>query len=406
MKKLFSDPPTPTASVKEATGGSQEALDLARQLAHHPAVKKLFSKGAQNGSRTTLRRNRPILSSATSKYDRSDDYPTIRTPNEGTKGLDITVAFLQSALQRESRRESAPKPTGQAFREALANHPTWGQFPIHLRPKSSEQMNDIHLLRQAQSWQRRQECSPPLDAHQPRRVADLPVEKRPKIYRAIKCQTCQDQKTICRGWLNEYRRHIVPCPDCVIKEKERVLKQAINQRWQISFQNLKLANMTWIDNRIGAVAADDARAAQQEIIGEMPSQKTLFLYGVSSVGKSRLLAEIALVARQRGLSSIFETAKGIKEIIQDFPLQDDPPLLRAEKQRQLKQTRQDLKNADVLLIDELDDVTGRYFQGELLEILNHRLGHGITTCFAANSKKYERRNQNGEVVSLNYYNAL
>lgn len=400
MKKLFSDPPTP--SVKEAAGGSQEALDLARQLAHHPAVKKLYSAGAQNGRRTTLRGNRPILSSATSKYDRSDDMRSAEVPNEGTKGLDITVAFLQNALQRESRTESAPKPTGQAFRKALDSHSTWGQFPIHLRPKSSEQMNDIQLLRQAQSWQRRQERLPPLDAHQPRRVADLPLIKRPKIYRGITCQTCQDQKTLCRGWLNEYRRHIVPCPDCVIKKKERTMKQAINQRWYIDKQNLKLAQMAWINNRMGAVATDEARAAQQEIIKKMPSQKTLFLYGVASVGKTRLLAEIALVARQRGLSSILKTAKRIQEIIQDFPLQDDPPLLRAEKQRRLTQARQDLKNVDVLLIDELDDVTGRYFQGELLEILNHRLGNGLTTCFAANAKKYERRNQNGEVVSRNY----
>lgn len=399
MKKLFSEPPAPVTGSSMAQ--SQDALELARRLSHHPAVTKLFV-GSRNTRDSSPARNRPLVSSAMSKYDRSDDMPRTVVPNEGTKGLDITVAFLQNALRRGDRPEYEPKPTGQAFREALDSHPTWGQYPIHLRPKTSEQMNDIHLLRKAQSWQRRKENSPPAGDDHPKRVADLPAEKRPKVYRTIRCQTCQDHKTLVRGWINEYRRAIVPCPDCVIKENERLRSEAINQRWKLKKQDIKLANMAWINSRIGAVAADRARTAQQEIMQEMPSQKTLFLYGVSSVGKSRLLAEIALVARQRGLSSVLRTAKQIQEIIQNFPLQDDPPLLRSEKQRKLKLARQDLKNADVLLIDELDDVTGRYFQGELLEILNHRLGNDLTTCFAANSKKYERRNQNGEVIYQNY----
>lgn len=364
-------------------------------------MKNLFPNERGESTGMSLAGNNSYIR-AISKYDSTDEVPRRCAPSEGTKESERCIAFLQRALLRDDRVSPVPKPSGQEFREALGSHPMWGQYPIHLRPKSPDQMNDIHLIRQAQSWQRRREREPALDANLARRVADLPEEARPKIYRAIKCQTCQDHKTLVRGWLNEYRRHIVPCPDCVVKEKERRTKEAINQRWQIDQQNLKLANMTWIDNRIGAVAADNARAAQQEIISQMPSQKTLFLYGVSSVGKSRLLAEIALVARQRGLSSILRTAKRIQDIIQDFPLQNDPPLLRAEKQRQLTQARLDLKNVDVLLIDELDDVTGRYFQGELLEILNHRLGNGLTTCFAANSKKYERRNQNGEVVSRNY----
>ena len=402
MKKLFPDSTPPRNDTKDTVASSQEALELARQLAHHPAVKTLFAAGGPEQASTDRAHRRPIWSSATSKYDRSDQLPKIQVPNEGTKGLDATIAFLQNALQKDDRLSPAPNPSGQAFREALASHPMWGQYPIYLRPKSPDQMNDIHLLRQAQNWQRRRERLPAGNKDRPRRVADLPEEKRPKIYRAIACQTCQDQQVICLGWLNEYRRHIVPCPDCVIKARERRMKEAINRRWQIDEQNLKLTKMTWINNRIGAVATDEARAAQQEIIRQMPSQKTLFLYGVASVGKTRLLAEIALVARQRGLSSILKTTKRIQEIIQDFPLQDDPPLLRAEKQRRLTQARQDLKNVDVLLIDELDDVTGRYFQGELLEILNHRLGNELTTCFAANARKYERRNQNGEVVSRNY----
>ncbi len=403
MKKLFSKPPEPK-EPQSSVAQSQEALELARQLAQHPAVQNLFSAGMPRSRRETLppdRNDRVVWASGTSKYDLNDHVPAPKTPNEGQKGLDATIAFLQKALEKEDR-PAVRAPAGAAFQEALGIHPVWGQYPAYLRPKSPDQMNDINVLRKAQSWQRRKESLPPLDENQPRRIADLPEEKRPKIYRPIKCQTCKDQKVICRGWRNEYRRHIVPCPDCVVKERGRRTRCAINHRWSIDKQYQKIANMQWISGRSGTFAADQARAAQQQIIQEMPSQRTLFLYGVVGVGKSRLLAEIALVARQRGLSSILKTANRIKNIIQNFPLQDDPPAVRAEKQRLLTLASEDLRKADVLLIDELDDVTGRYFQGELLDILSHRIAHGLTTCFAANASKYERRNQNGEVLSVNF----
>ena len=311
MKKIFSKPPEPK-EPQSSVAQSQEALELARQLAQHPAVQKLFSAWTSRYASSTARPNdRYVWATGTSKYDRPADMSAMETPNEGTS--DEVIAFLHKALEKEILL-IAPKPTGVAFQKALADHSMWGQYPIHLRPKSPEQMNDINLLRKAQSWQRRKELLPPLDENHPRRVTDLPEEERPKIYRPIKCQTCQDQKVICRGWLDKYRRHIVPCPDCIVKERERRKKVVINHYWRIDELNQELANMPWINGRIGAVAADRARAAQQQIMEEMPSRRTLFLYGVASVGKSRLLAEIALVARQRGLSSILKTAKRIKEI--------------------------------------------------------------------------------------------
>ena len=139
MKKLFPDSAPPRNDTKDTVASSQEALELARQLAHHPAVKTLFAAGGPE--QASMAHTRPIWSSATSKYDRCDQIPSAKTPNEGTEGLDTTMAFLQNALQKDDRLSTVPKPSGQAFREALASHPMWGQYPIYLRPKSPDQMN-------------------------------------------------------------------------------------------------------------------------------------------------------------------------------------------------------------------------------------------------------------------------
>lgn len=203
------------------------------------------------------------------------------------------------------------------------------------------------------------------------------------------CRRCHDTGQVrleLDGSFAGYR----PCPGeqmngCAFQARRAAeIGAAINKRWPISPFELELATMEWQDERPGAPGAKVAREQQQAFMEQMPSARTLFLFGPPGVGKTRLLSEVAVVARPRGLSSILRSADHIRRILQDFPHKNDEDGVRAYKQRRLDVAWSDLTTADVLCIDEVDHAAGGAIYENLLELLNRRIAAGKSTAIAGN----------------------
>lgn len=283
--------------------------------------------------------------------------------------------------------------SGEALQKALAGHPVWGEFPEQDRPRRYGDMTNCLFLRQAQSKKRLRDSQPKAWwADYPTSLADLPRHLWPSDWvrlAAPECQTCKGQEVIAvsvRGYgafgkLYNWKL----CPDCSIPVKRARKRVQINHRWPISDEYLDLLKHSWMDSTSRVPNAQEARRLQQQVIRNLgDGRQTFFLYGIPGVGKSRLMVEIATIARKKELSSIMRTAEELRRIIQDFPISSDSDSERDTKQKRIALARDDLRAADVLVIDELDDARGPAIQGEFLDILKTRNGKGLTTCFTAN----------------------
>lgn len=281
--------------------------------------------------------------------------------------------------------------SGEALQKALAAHPIWGKFPEQDRPRISRDMTNRLLLREAQSKKRLREGQPKTwPTNHPTSLADLPKHLWPPDWvTGEECQTCKGLLAVPVSVLeygpNGKRYNFRPCPACAKPRKEKKKRMVINHRWPISREYIDLLKHPWMDSSSRVPNAQEARRLQQQVIRHMGDRtQTLFLYGVPGVGKSRLMVGIANLARKKGLSSIMRTAEELRRIIQDFPTSSDSDSIRDEKQKRISIARDDLRAADVLIIDELDDARGPAIQAEFLDILKTRLGQGLTTCFTAN----------------------
>ncbi len=288
--------------------------------------------------------------------------------------------------------ESFSAKGGEALQKALAIHPVWNRFPEQDRPRKYADMNNVLFLRNAESKKRLREGQPILwPKNHPTSLNELAKSQWPVEYRleSEKCETCKGQEIVAIGLLEVNRSHKryrwQPCPDCAKPKRLARERSGLNHRWPISQEYLELLSHEWMNSSSRVPNAQSARYLQQQVIGDMGKvRQTLFLYGIPGVGKSRLMAEIATEARQRNLSSIMRTAEDLRRIIQNFPNHGDSDSERDRKQKRITIARDDLRTADVLIIDELDDARGPAIQAEFLDILKTRNGKGLTTCFAGN----------------------
>lgn len=167
------------------------------------------------------------------------------------------------------------------------------------------------------------------------------------------------------------------CPACLVRAEERRKKQLrddINRRWVIPQFFHDLVSRPWLE-RDNAPASKAARAMQQKIMAGMPSSVTLFLFGQPGVGKTRLMAEIVIEARKRGLSSIMKTSEELRNIIHNYA--DG-----TEERRAL--AMQHLRSVDVLGIDEIEHALGKATAETILELVSHRISVGLTTLINGN----------------------
>jgi DNA replication protein DnaC len=276
---------------------------------------------------------------------------------------------------------------GKPFQESLESHSYWGRFPSRWRPKGTAEISDRGLMSRAEGWLTRQQIISDANPNPPiLKLANVPVHLWPPEYQQ-KCQRCDGLGSIItKRWQagHTIKRVTELCPDCEFPRRQQEKRLNINQRWPLLKGTEDFSKKRWLKKLPDSTPAMQiSRRAQREIIKEMPTGKTLFLYGKAGVGKTRLLAEIATAARPK-LSAIFRTIENIRSIVQNFPASNDAPQVKAEKQRRLALASKDLRDCDVLIIDELDDAIGSAIWKTLLDILSHRMSSGLTTCFAAN----------------------
>ncbi len=287
---------------------------------------------------------------------------------------------------------------GEALQKALAIHPVWREFPEQDRPRRYSDMTNCLFLRQAESKKRLRDGQPKAWwADHPTSLADLPKHLWPPDWvAASECKTCKGLEAVAVG-LREHSPNSKlynwrKCPDCAKKKKQAQKRGQINHCWPISDEYMDLLKHSWMDSTSRVPNAQEARRLQQQVIGEMGhTRQTFFLYGIPGVGKSRLMVEIATIARQKGKSSIMRTAEELRRIIQNFPMDSDSDSERDRKQKRIALAYDDLRAADVLVIDELDDARGPAIQGEFLDILKTRNGKGLTTCFTANIRSGQNK---------------
>lgn len=259
-------------------------------------------------------------------------------------------------------------PTVQSF---SAGEIDYDLLPQRLRPLNLSQASNPLWRNLATVWLRAQELQlNGMGGDFQADTAPLPIPS---------CDLCKGVRSLRAGYSGRVA-HYIPCPSCVEAEATHAtleMRQTINQKWRMFIPSLKP-----FVNRPNAPMAMVARAAQQELISRMPEGISLLLIGDPGTGKTRLMSEIAYLARERGLGTIFKTLEFLRGTLQNFGGDGEE---RARNKTRRDTAWQHLLRADVLVIDEIDHAQGPAIHETLLEILNHRYDHNLTTVLGGNS---------------------
>lgn len=246
----------------------------------------------------------------------------------------------------------------------------WQDLPKRMQPKSLDEAIRAEFRNMRAMYRRQKEHNEPL--YWP----ETPAE-----FRGPDCFTCNDTRWVKVGEAN-WQTLYGPCPSCKALAQQEA-RERLNRRWPLSAWEEREARKAW-DLRPDAPRGVTARNKQQAFLKRLPSSQTLFLSGPAGTGKSRLGVEVAVCARDRNLSSIYRTGERLRAILQAFPHKDDEPEVKAAKEKRLETANSDLRAADVLVIDEADHAAGPAIQETYLELLNFRIGIGLSTVFIAN----------------------
>lgn len=180
-----------------------------------------------------------------------------------------------------------------------------------------------------------------------------------------------------------------PCRACKAREQQRRLGQRIASVWPLEANErafgqtpLKLLPVSHHFPAAARAAHERALTLCKSFLRDLPDARTLALYGNPGAGKSHMFLRLHHLASAQGQSVIYVRAPALQQRLMSF---NQPT---RERQAEADAARTDdlylLTHADLLLVDEADDLRGPWMEKTLLELFNARLAGNRATAIAFN----------------------
>ena len=200
-------------------------------------------------------------------------------------------------------------------------------------------------------------------------IAAKVSQKRAPVAPALTCSTCAGAKYVRARNLPPTHRLFgqrLPCPKCHLMP----VKTRLAKSWPITEIQADFGRTPFV-NRPEYPQIAVAWRTINAFIADLPDYRLLMIHGPSGVGKSHLLLIIRHQTLAAGISTIYVTGVELQKRIQQFD--DDHKRHR---------DWQDLVNVKVLLIDDLDGISGSKIYPKLIELLNERRNGKRATAMA------------------------
>jgi chromosomal replication initiator protein len=152
------------------------------------------------------------------------------------------------------------------------------------------------------------------------------------------------------------------------------LSEPVNDRFAGSPVDPKLTFATFCEGRSNDVACRAARAVAGAPEGSSPQYNPLYLYAGVGLGKTHLLQAIAQEARLTGGGK-----RALYLTVERFTIQ----FVAALRDRSALDFKERLRSFDILLIDDMQFLTGKAVQQEFCHMLNALLDSGKQVVVAA-----------------------
>jgi DNA replication protein DnaC len=179
----------------------------------------------------------------------------------------------------------------------------------------------------------------------------------------------------------------VPCPSCHDQWIEANRAREMAPRWQLSAQEQATARKPFGRRRDYPIVEEAARRLSTFVanaIAGTPTHHYFTLDGTPGTGKSHLCLRAAFKASEVPVSVIYITGTALSEKLKDFGYKDwDTSRRDADTRRGLAIS--DLTTARLVVLDEIDHITGDWTNDYLLEILNRRRRNNLATLLAGNN---------------------
>lgn len=226
------------------------------------------------------------------------------------------------------------------------------------------------------------------------------------------CPTCRDLRFVRRDLQPTHPEFgkSIPCPTCHTTWMEATRAGEMAPRWHLTDEERTLARKSFGRRAEYPIVEQAAHALSRFVANALagtPKHYYFTLDGTPGTGKTHLCLRAALKASEVPVSVIYTTGTALSEKLHDFGYKDSDASRRdADERRRL--VISDLTTARLLVLDEIDHITGDWTNDYLLEVLNRRRSRNLCTLLAGNNiyligrdSDRRRTTRNGEEVRLN-----
>jgi hypothetical protein len=195
------------------------------------------------------------------------------------------------------------------------------------------------------------------------------------------CPTCRDLRFVRRDLPPAHPEFgkSIPCPTCHTGWMETTRAQEMAPRWSLTDEERTLARKPFGRRAEYPIVEEAAHALSRFVAGAIAGTPTHYYFtldGTPGTGKTHLCLRAALKASEVPISVIYTTGTALSEKLHDFGYKDiDATRRDADERRRL--VISDLTTARLLVLDEIDHITGDWTNDYLLEILNRRRSRNL-----------------------------